>query len=67
MAGLLMRRVVSSCDRCRCWNTPSGRLAALNASAKRSAQSGVCAECLRMTVLPAASAGMTALTAVRYG
>ena len=35
--------------------------------AKRSAHSGVCAECLSTTALPAMSAGTTLLTAMRYG
>ena len=35
--------------------------------AKRSAHSGVCAECLSTTALPAISAGTTLFTAMRYG
>ena len=37
------------------------------ASSKRSAHSGVWAECLSTTALPAMSAGTTLFTAVRYG
>ena len=50
---------------CSTWNTPAGSPAAANASAKRSAQSGVCDEWRRITALPARIAGTTELTAVR--
>ena len=39
----------------------------VQALAKRSAHSGVCAECFRTTALPAMSAGTTLFTAMRYG
>ena len=42
-----------------------GRLG--NASAKRSPTSSVCEACLRITALPAISAGTIELIAVRYG
>ena len=44
----------------------AGRLPA-GTAAKRSAHSGVCAECFRTTALPAISAGTTLFTAIRYG
>ena len=47
------------------WKTPAGREAASKACAKRSAHSGVCAECRRITAFPASSAGTTEFTAVR--
>ena len=53
--------------RCRTWNTPSGRPGLAKHSAKRSAHSGVCAECFRITALPAMIAGTTLFTAIRYG
>ncbi len=63
-ASLLMMLSVSACERCSTWNTPLGRPAAEKPCAKRSATSGVCAECLRITALPASRAGTMALTAV---
>ena len=66
-SGAPIMRSVSAWLRCRYWNTPSGRPAAAKALAKRSAHRGVCAECLRITALPAMIAGTTELTAVRYG
>ncbi len=65
--GSRMMRSVSSCEACTIWNTPFGNPAASKHSAKRSAHSGVCAECLRITALPAISAGITLFTAIRYG
>ena len=58
---------VDSWERWRNENTDSGRPARRAAASKRSAQSGVCALCLRITELPASSAGTIAFTAVRYG
>ena len=49
----------------RCWNTPFGSFARSNACWNRSATSSVEAACFSTTVLPAISAGMTELTAVR--
>ncbi len=54
-----------SWEQCRYWNTPSGSPAALKASSKRSAHSGVWLECFRITALPARMAGTTAFTEVR--
>ena len=62
-----MMRSVSSCEACTIWNTPLGKPAASKHSANRSAHSGVCAECLRITALPAINAGITLFTAIRYG
>jgi len=56
---------VSAWLRCRIWNTPAGRPAAAKPSRKASATSGVWCECLRITALPASSAGTIAFTAVR--
>ena len=58
---------VSSCEACSTWNAPLGRPAAARHSANRSAASGVCAECLSTTTLPAMSAGTTLFTAMRNG
>jgi hypothetical protein len=52
-------------ERCRACRMPLGRPAVSAAACMRSAQSGVWCECLRITALPAMSAGMTAFTAVR--
>ncbi len=65
MRGSLITRVVSAWLRWRNWNSPLGRPPARSEAKNRSAQSGVCAECLSRTALPAISAGITALTAVR--
>ncbi|MDT4885861.1 hypothetical protein FQZ97_1221480 [compost metagenome] len=65
IAGAWINCSVSAWLRCRYWNTPSGRPASAKAATMRSAHSGVCAECLSSTALPASSAGITAFTAVR--
>jgi len=49
----------------RFWNRPFGRPALSKAAWKRSPTSSVCAACLRITALPAISAGTMVLTAVR--
>ena len=60
-----MTRSVSAWLRCSAWNAPSGSPASRRHSSNRSAHSGVCAECLRTTTLPAMSAGTTLFTAMR--
>ena len=59
LVGVVVRQVQ------RPGTAPSGRPAASKASAKRSAHSGVCAECFSTTALPAISAGTTLFTAIR--
>jgi hypothetical protein len=67
MASRRIASPVVPCDMCTAWSSPSGRPAVFAASSIRSEQSGVWCECLRITALPAISAGTMALTAVRYG
>ena len=57
--------VVCACVSTRFWNSPSGRPAKSKARWKRSPTNNVCAACLRITALPAISAGTIELTAVR--